>query len=77
MKVAEYIKKTQELPAEVAELILSETSIWTNDACYGYCIIALRAAGFSADQIDEVLHFLHLAFDDYGVEEAEKKWIHY
>lgn len=76
MKLTEYIQKcTTQMPSALAERNLSETSIWTNDACYGYCIIALKAAGYSADQIDAVLHFLHLAFEDYSVEDAEKKWI--
>ena len=43
MKVAEYIQKNKEaMPPELAEMLTQETSIWSNDACYGYMIIAMR-----------------------------------
>lgn len=76
MKIAEYMQKNADaLPQELANILTQETSIWTNDACYGYCIIALKAAGCTKKKINEVLHCLHLAFDEYTVEEAEKKWM--
>ena len=76
MKILEYIDKNATcLPPALAEFLLQETSIWTNDACYGYCIIAMENAGFSKKEINNIIHCLHLAFDTYTVEEAEQKWM--
>lgn len=76
MKVAKFIERNERtLPLDLANLLLQETSIWSNQACYGYCMIAMRNAGFSPEQRDRVIHYLHSAFDQYAVEEAEEKWI--
>lgn len=78
MKVSTHIKNMKEaMPPDLADLLLSETSIWTNEACYGYCIEALENAGYAREQIDEILHHLHNAFDSMGVEDAEAKWHSY
>lgn len=78
MKVAEYIQKNNEnVPAKLAEMLLQETSIWSNDACYGYMIIAMENAGYSRDEIIKLSRYLHSAFEEYLVEEAEQKWINY
>ena len=53
------------------------TSIWSNDACYGYMIIAMRNAGYKEKDIDTMIRYLHSAFEEYLVEEAEKEWINY
>lgn len=75
MKVGEYVEKNKEtLPPQLAELLNQEQSIWTNDACYGYFIVAMRNAGYSRKQINELLPYLHSAFEEYLVEEAEEKW---
>ena len=78
MKVAEYIQKNKEaMPAELAEILSQETSIWSNDACYGYVIIAMRNAAYKEKEIDTLIRYLHSAFEEYAVEEAEKEWIKY
>lgn len=78
MKVKEYIEKNQEtMPPKLAELLLNETSTWSNDACYGYVIAAMENAGYSREQIIELTHYLHSVFEEYTVEEAERKWIDY
>lgn len=78
MKVAEYIQKNKEaMPPELAEMLTQETSIWSNDACYGYVIIAMRNAGYKEKDIDTMIRYLHSAFEEYMVEEAEKEWINY
>lgn len=75
MKISDYVKQTKEnMPEKLADLLLQEASIWTNDACYGYCIKALENAGYSKQEIDRIIHFLHSAFEDYMVEEAEDIW---
>ena len=76
MTVAEYVKKNLEaLPPELALLALESTSIWTNDACYGYCIEAMERAGVDRETIAKVVRGLHQAFDELTVEEAERKWV--
>lgn len=78
MKIAEYIEKnTTTLPPKLAEILLQDGSVWTNDACYGYCIVAMQNAGFTRKKIIDMIHYLHSAFDEYTVEEAERKWINY
>lgn len=76
MKIAEYIEKNKEtLPPALAEILMQEGSIWTNNACYGYCVQAMENAGFSRKDIIHMVHHLHSAFDEMTVEEAEKKWV--
>ena len=76
MTVMEYVKKnTDALPPELALLVLESTSIWTNDACYGYCIEAMERAGVDRETITKVVRGLHQAFDELTVEEAERKWV--
>lgn len=37
MKIEKYLNDCKEnLPPELAEILISEGSIWTNEACYGY-----------------------------------------
>ena len=76
MKTLEFIEKNKaNLPPELAETLLQESSIWTNDACYGYCIVAMQNAGYKESEIVNVIRYLRSAFDEYTVEEAEQKWI--
>lgn len=78
MKVAEYTQKMKEtMPEQLAELLLQEASIWTNDACFGYVIEAMECAGYSREQIIEVTQHLRNCFEELSVEEAEAKWHRY
>ena len=75
MKVAEFMKKNEAvLPKELVELLAQETSIWTNDACYGYCIRAMEIAGFDHEHIKSAVRAMAYAFDELTVEEAESVW---
>ena len=76
MKIADYVKKNEAvLPPDLVDVVLSETSIWTNNACYGYCIEAMENAGVDRETITKVVRGLHQAFDELTVEEAERKWV--
>ena len=78
MKIAEYMEKnTNALPAKLADILLQDTSIWSNDACFGYVIVAMENAGYSRDEITKMFNYLLSAFEEYTVEEAEKKWVEY
>ena len=45
---------------------------WSNAACMGYCLIALRRAGLRPTVQRRVLLALEGVFDDVSVEKAEK-----
>lgn len=78
MKISDYVKQTKEsLPDELADQLLQNGSIWTNAACYGYCIKALENAGYSKKETDRIIHSLHSAFEEYMVEEAEDIWMNH
>ena len=75
MKIEKYLNDCKEnLPPELAKILISEGSIWTNEACYGYCVSAMKEAGLKRQTIDKMIHCLHNAFDTMGVEEAEEFW---
>lgn len=78
MKISEFVKKNEEtLPKELAKILNDSESIWSNDACYGYCIVAMQNAGFKRDEIVNLIHYLHSAFEEYTPEEAEKEWVNF
>lgn len=78
MKILEYIKTQEEtLPPNLAKILIGEASIWTNDAAYGYCISAMEAAGYKREEIRDMLHYMHSAFEELTVEEAEQKYINW
>lgn len=45
---------------------------WSNAACMGYCLIAMRNVGMRPTAQRRVLRVLEMVFDDVSVEEAEK-----
>lgn len=45
---------------------------WSNAACMGYCLIAMRRAGVNVKMQEKVLRELELSFDDVSIEAAEK-----
>lgn len=74
MKVAEFLKKCESMPKENAEFIAEYMSIWSNEACCGYCIRAMEIAGADRVEILDMLHHLKSAFDELTEEEAEALW---
>ena len=59
-------------PPELAEVMAASVSIWSNDACRGYCIDAMQRAGMERKQISRVLAALQLSFDEMTADEAER-----
>lgn len=45
---------------------------WSNTACMGYCLTAMRRAGVNAKTQAKVLLELERSFDDLSIEDAEK-----
>ena len=46
--------------------------LWSNAACMGYCLIAMRRANLRPGAQRRVLMVLEQCFDDVSVEDAEK-----
>ena len=55
-----------------ADLMAETTEIWSNYACMGYCVEAARRMGLAPDTINKFVNYLHRAFDDFTVTEAEQ-----
>lgn len=57
---------------DVFNEINSLNGSWSNAACMGYCLIAMRRAGVQPEMQSRVLMTLEMGFDDVSVEEAER-----
>lgn len=71
----EMVKRIAEaLGISVAELYgrTDLTDLWSNAACMGYCLIAMRRANLRPGVQRRVLIVLEQCFDDISVERAEK-----
>ena len=86
MKVKEYMERLKKLDAEgyraadgtsVSEGIGNDAEIWSNNACIGYCIIAMENKGFDQKQIQAVIDGLGVAFDWIPLDAAERKYIEF
>lgn len=62
------IMKYEEIMAAIKDI----NGPWSNTACMGYCLIAMRRAGLRPTVQRRVLRVLEGVFDDVSVEEAEK-----
>lgn len=54
------------------EMLKNLNGPWSNAACMGYCLIAMRRAGLRPTAQRRVLQVLEGVFDDVSVEKAEK-----
>jgi hypothetical protein len=54
------------------EMLKNLNGPWSNAACMGYCLIAMRRAGLRPTAQRRVLRVLEDAFDDVSVEKAEQ-----
>lgn len=54
------------------EMLKDLNGPWSNAACMGYCLIAMRRAGLRPTAQRWVLRVLEGVFDDVSVEKAEK-----
>ena len=62
------IMKYEEIMADIKDI----NGPWSNAACMGYCLIAMRRAGLRPTVQRRVLRLLEGVFDDVSVENAEK-----
>lgn len=54
------------------EMLKNLNGPWSNAACMGYCLIAMRRAGLRPTVQRRVLLVLEGVFDDVSIEDAEK-----
>ena len=54
------------------EMLKNLNGPWSNAACMGYCLIAMRRAGLRPTAQSRVLRVLEDVFDDVSVEKAEQ-----
>ena len=75
MLLTKFIENNEKsnMPEDLKRTLLQNASIWTNDACYGYIIMAMEDAGCSKEQISQVLRCARDAMDFATPEEAEQK----
>lgn len=57
---------------EAARMLANLNGPWSNAACMGYCLIAMRRANLRPGVQRRVLMVLEQCFDDVRVEDAEK-----
>ena len=57
---------------EAARMLANLNGPWSNAACMGYCLIAMRRAGLRPTAQRRVLRVLEDVFDDVSVEKAEQ-----
>ena len=73
MTIRQYLADLQNTGnAALAEEMQNAVHVWDNGACKGYTIEAMRAAGYTRDQISDVLDELQKAFDEISVDDAAK-----
>lgn len=51
--------------------LIDNMHIWNNDACKGYCIMAMEDAGYNREQIRDVLRQFPAVFDFVSQDQAE------
>ncbi|MFW5437133.1 hypothetical protein [Paenibacillus apiarius] len=47
---------------------------WSNQACFGYAILAAERAGLTEEQIRQLAKKMHRVHDEVSVEEAAKHY---
>lgn len=57
---------------DMEEMLKNLNGPWSNAACMGYCLIAMRRAGLRPSVQRRVLLVLEGVFDEVSVEKAEK-----
>lgn len=73
MTVTDFLADIRETGNKAFEAEMQNTvNIWSNEACRGYCIAAMKAAGFTREQISKAVEELPAAFEDISVDDAAK-----
>lgn len=81
MTINEYLNSLPDMKCNdgktLKETMLDCVDIWSNDACRGYCIAAMRGADMTEQQIKAVLYEMRYTFDEKTIAEAERIYKEY
>ena len=77
MTISEFLNRVPKMRSTdgtttLRQAMMDTVDIWSNEACEGYCLWAMRRAGLSQDQIAAVISELHEGFRTVSVEAAEQ-----
>lgn len=72
MKINTFIEGIPIKSPRFIEKIEEITDIWSNSACVGYCIAAMKNAGMNREQIQKAVCCLISEFDEMTISEAEQ-----
>ena len=79
MKIAEYKERIADTKkminrtdgSSLFDTLIDSAEIWNNNACKGYCILAMESAGCTQEQIRDVLRQFPDVFDFVSQDQAE------
>lgn len=81
MTIQEYLDDLDKMPAmtsakgkSLRSAMLQSVSIWSNDACRGYVLRALKDADVDTETHKQIMQALHWAMDEMTVGEAEQEY---
>lgn len=73
MTIKEFIEEWEKNPnKELAKAVIEGKDVWSNDACRGYIIKAMKELDYKEDEIREIVKHLYSVFDFITVTEAEE-----
>lgn len=75
MTLNEFLEKSEALPNEEArKFILEAADIWSNEACLGYVVEAMKIMGMSNSEIEALTDCISSVFEEKSIAEAETVW---
>ena len=80
MKINEFIKDVRKLDKKfssssgrlLSDTLIDDMDIWSNQACKGYLLKAVKYVGLAPDLVIELRNALDFAFSEMSVEDAEE-----
>lgn len=80
MKINEFIKDVRKLDKKfssssvrlLSDTLIDDMDIWSNHACKGYLLKAVKYVGLAPDLVTELINALDMAFSEMSVEDAEE-----
>lgn len=71
--IQDVLEKIKEFPEDMRGAVIENTEVWSNEACYGYCKMALQEAGVEKEQAEKILRLLDDAVETWTQEAAEEE----
>lgn len=81
MTIREYLESLPNMVSKDGQSLrdgmMDSCEIWSNDACRGYCIEAMKEAGLPDEQIRQTVRVMRGLFDDMSIKTAEKTYLEF